>query len=111
MAYRLPSGIKQRFQECGIKLVKVRKVEQLSAVGIHLSRPIAWELGDALEDAIRDLFPAVYVHDDISWELRLAHHRAIRERRNKIQLASHNPLALRRPWLQASLSLVGGGAA
>lgn len=65
--YKLPRGAKQRYQECGIRLIRVRTREDARNVGIHLLRPTTTELGNALETAMRDLFPAVYVHDLGTW--------------------------------------------
>lgn len=61
----IPRDIAKRYSKCGIKLIRANDLSDRNKIGIHLQNPTSSTLWEALETAMRDLFPAVYVHYDL----------------------------------------------
>jgi len=51
----------------GVKVIRVKSFDSKSMIGIHLLMPTQRELEDAVETALRDMFPAIYIHTFSTW--------------------------------------------
>lgn len=57
----------------GIRVVRVKTARQTQRIGIHLLHPTQAELEDAVNVALRDLFPVVFIHDFNTWGFQHGH--------------------------------------